>query len=240
MTVLRTEASSTSEARGLPERALRRLRPVLVRRLSARWDVHVTGADQLPATGPVILISNHIGWLDGPLTVATATRPVHALVKQEAFEGRSGLLMRLGAQIPLHRGRTHTQAVRTALRVLRAGQVLLVYPEGTRGDGEVRSTYPGAAYFAMVTGAPIVPVAVLGTREPGADIESRPADGQRVDVVYGGTLHVEPRPWPRDLEALAAEQDRVAAALREHVAAAKELLGRELPGPPPRQEHLDD
>ena len=121
---------------GLVEWPHRVLKPVLRRRLGRRWDVHVTGLDHVPPAGPVILASNHVGWLDGPVTVITSDRAVHALVKHESFEGGAGRLLRLGAQIKLHRGRTDAAAVRTALRVLRAGQVLLVYPEGKRGDGD--------------------------------------------------------------------------------------------------------
>ncbi len=225
---------------GLPELTQRLLKPFVRRRISRRWDVHVRGIGQVPEVGPVILVSNHVGWLDGPVTVVTSDRPVHALVKHESFEGGAGRLLRLGAQIKLHRGRTDAYALRTALRVLRAGQVLLVYPEGKRGDGLVREVFDGAAYLALATGSPVVPVAVLGTREPGAGIESRPSAGQRVDVVYGSPLAVEAVPWPRDARTVATEMDRIADAMRAHVQWATETLQRDLPGPPPQQDTFSD
>lgn len=221
---------------GLVEWPHRVLKPVLRRRLGRRWDVHVTGLDHVPPAGPVILASNHVGWLDGPVTVITSDRAVHALVKHESFEGGAGRLLRLGAQIKLHRGRTDAAAVRTALRVLRAGQVLLVYPEGKRGDGLVHEVFGGAAYLALATGSPVVPVAVIGTREPGADIESKPSSGQRVDVVYGRPLTFAAAPWPRDAGSIAAASDRIADALRAHVQWATDTLQRDLPGPPPQQD----
>jgi len=221
---------------GLPETAHRLLRPLLRRRVAARWDVHVSGLSHVPEAGPVILASNHVGWLDGPVTVLTSDRVVHALVKHESFEGGAGRLLRLGAQIKLHRGRTDAGALRTALRVLRAGQVLLVYPEGKRGDGLVEEVFGGAGYLALATGSPVVPVAVVGTREPGAGIETRPSPGQRLDVVYGRPLTFAAAPWPRDAQAVTAASDQIADALREHVRWATETLKRDLPGPPPQQD----
>lgn len=221
---------------GLTEWPHRLLKSLLRQRVSRRWDVHVRGMGQVPEAGPVILASNHIGWLDGPVTVLTSDRPVHALVKHESFEGNAGRLLRLGAQIKLHRGRTDAAALRAALRVLRAGQVLLVYPEGKRGDGLVHEIAGGAAYLAMATGSPVVPVAVIGTREPGAGIESKPSPGQRVDVVYGSPLTFAATPWPRDAASVSATSEQIADAMRAHVQWATETLQRDLPGPPPQQD----
>jgi 1-acyl-sn-glycerol-3-phosphate acyltransferase len=55
-----------------------------------RWDLRIHHAERVPADGPVILAPNHVGWLDGPLLVGTAPRPVHAMVKLEEFDGRFG------------------------------------------------------------------------------------------------------------------------------------------------------
>ncbi len=212
------------------------LKPLLRNRLGRRWDVHVRGLGYVPTDGPVVLASNHVGWLDGPVTVITSDRAVHALTKQESFHGMSGLLLRLGGQIKLDRARRDAGAVRTALRALRAGQVVLVYPEATRGDGLVHSTTLGAAYLALATGAPVVPVCVVGTRAPGAGVETKPDAGQRVDVVYGRALTFEAMPWPRDAAAIAAADARIAEALRVHVQATTDHLKRDLPGPPPEQD----
>ncbi|MFT4298113.1 MAG: lysophospholipid acyltransferase family protein [Aeromicrobium sp.] len=225
---------------GLPEWPHRFFRSFLRRRVVRRWDVHVRGVGHVPQDGPVILVSNHVGWLDGPVTVATSERVVHALVKHESFAGWPGRLLRASAQIELHRGRTDAAALRKALRVLRAGQVLLVYPEGKRGDGLVQETYGGAAYLALVTGAPVVPVAVLGTREPGAEIESKPAPGQRIDVVYGTPITIPAMPWPRDAFTVAAERERIADVLRVHVETTTQNLKRDLPGAPPKQDSFDE
>ncbi len=134
------------------------MRPIAVQVMGRRWPVTVHGADHVPATGGVILAANHIGLLDGPLLATYAPRPVHALTKREMFDGRLGGFLRGTGQIPLDRYATDPGAIRTGLRVVRDGGVLGIFPEGTRGGGDFRRFHHGAAYFALVTGAPVVPV----------------------------------------------------------------------------------
>ncbi|MFT4189012.1 MAG: lysophospholipid acyltransferase family protein [Aeromicrobium sp.] len=226
-------AEATPVRSGLREWPHRLMKPFLRRRVTRRWDVNVRGMGYLPGSGPAIIVSNHIGWLDGPVTVATADRTVHALVKAESFDGKAGRFLRWAAQIKLHRGRTDAAAVRTALRVLRAGQVLLLYPEGRRGAGTVEEVFDGAGYLALTTGAPVVPVAVVGTREPGAAVDVKPPKGSRIDIVYGDQIHISPLDWPRDSWQVAKASDQIARALRQHVEDTLDRLKRELPGPPP-------
>lgn len=221
---------------GLPEAGLRSLLPLGRRLARRRWDVHVTSPEHVPAAGPVILAANHLGWLDGPLLVSTAPRPSHALVKREVFVGRTGRLLRYVQQIPLHRELIDTGAARTALRVLRSGQVLVIFPESVRGAGTVERTKPGAAWLALVTGAPIVPVALFGTRLPGAGPDDLPPPGTRLDVVYGEPLHTAPQPWPRDAGTIEDAEVRVREHLASHVARASSALGLQLPGPLPTEE----
>lgn len=224
---------STPAPRGLPETGLTLLRPFARRRIRRSWDLHETGAHHVPAQGPVILASNHLGWLDGPLLIVCAPRPAHALVKSEAFEGRTGRLLRFAGQIPVHRDRPDAGALRRSADALACGQAVVVYPEGRRGDGELREVRSGVAWLAMVSGAPVVPVAIFGTRDPGADSESRPVKGSRLDVVYGAPVRFEVRPWPRTTRDVADVTARIRDHLRSHLEDAKRTTGRELPGPLP-------
>jgi 1-acyl-sn-glycerol-3-phosphate acyltransferase len=219
--------------RGLPEGALRFLRNRFRTYFHRRWEIHERGHTQVPASGPLILASNHIGWLDGPLLVATAPRPAHAMVKEEEFIGRSGRLLRLVAQIKVARDRTDTAAVREALRALRAGQCVLIYPEDRRGDGEFTRFKGGVTYLALVTGAPVVPVAIFGTRQPGEGPQARPAPGSRLDIVYGEPIQFPMQGWPRDRGMLEDAGDQIHDHLRAHVSQAKDALRRDLPGPLP-------
>lgn len=219
--------------RPLPETGLRTLRPLVRLYLRRRWDLHVEGVEHVPAEGPVIFASNHIGWLDGPLLILCTPRPAHALVKIESFEGRTGLLLRFAGQIPLDRFRRDVGALRTAAGALAAGQSVVIYPEGIRGAGDVATTKDGVAWLALVSGAPVVPVALFGTRPPGGHADARPARGARIDIVYGEPFRVAPQPWPRTRARVAEVGGLVREHLRRHVRRAAERGSLELPGPLP-------
>ncbi|MGZ4445758.1 MAG: lysophospholipid acyltransferase family protein [Nocardioides sp.] len=209
------------------------LRPFARWVIRRRFAVRLHGADLVPATGPVIFVSNHIGIVDGPLLAIFAPRPVHALTKDEMFRGALGPFLRASGQIPLDRFHTDPAAVKACLRVLRDGGAVGIYPEGTRGDGTLSSFHRGAAYAALVSGAPVVPVVMLGSREPGAGTNALPPRGGVVDMVFGAPVALAAQPWPRTRE----QVERASALLREHLLAhldhARASTGRELPGPLP-------
>ena len=83
------------------------------------------------------------------------------------FRGFLGRFLLASGQIPLDRLRTDPAAVKSCLRALRDGRAVGIYPEGSRGAGDLQRFHRGAAYLALVSGAPIVPVITLGSREPG-------------------------------------------------------------------------
>jgi len=213
---------------------LRVLRPAGRAVLNRRWDIRVHGDEHVPRQGAAIIASNHLGLLDGPLLAAFAPRPVHALTKREIFDGRMGMFLRAFGQVPLSRYDADPAAVKDCLRVLRDGGVVAIYPEGGRGDGLMRHVHTGVAYLALATGAPVVPLVMFGTREPGGHMDSVPARGARFDFVYGAPVYWEAQPWPRTQ----AEVRRTTAELRnrfvEHLVEATVRTGRELPGPLPQ------
>jgi 1-acyl-sn-glycerol-3-phosphate acyltransferase len=198
-----------------------------------RYDVRVHHPERFPKRGPGVVTANHIGIIDGPLMAIFAPRPVHALTKIEMFDGRLGRFLTFTGQIPLDRFRTDPLAVRTALRVLRAGGTVGVFPEGTRGNGELDSFRRGAAYLAMVTGAPVVPLTFIGSREPGGHTNSLPPKRGRIDIVVGRSIPVDAVPWPRlssEVAALTSDlHERMLAGLKDALAET----GRDLPGPLP-------
>lgn len=222
-----------SAVNGLPEGGQRLLRRLARGHFRRSWDIHQHGQDMVPAQGPVILASNHIGWLDGPLLFVTSPRPSHALVKEEEFHGRTGWLLRFAGQIKVSRSRNDTGAVRRAVQALAAGQVVLIYPEGKRGAGEFKRFKKGVAYLALVSGAPVVPVAIFGTRQPGEPADAHPAKGARLDIVYGEPVQLPMRVWPRDRGTMADAGERILDHLRAHVSRSKSALQRDLPGPLP-------
>lgn len=198
-----------------------------------RYAVQLHGTEHVPRTGAVIMACNHVGIMDGPLLAIFSPRPVHALTKSEMFVGHLGRFLLLVGQIPLHRTFADTSAVKLALKVLRDGRAVGIYPEGARGDGELKRFRRGAAYFALATGAPVVPVVMFGTREPGGGPASLPDKRARIDIVYGEPFRVDPVPWPRRR----VQVEQVSKLLQEHMQVhldrAKASIGRNLPGPLP-------
>jgi 1-acyl-sn-glycerol-3-phosphate acyltransferase len=136
---------------------------VLVMRLLFRMEVR--GTEHIPATGPVLLVSNHASVLDPPLIGGAAPRPLCFMAKAELFRiPLFGRLIRALNARPVRREGSSAGALRDALGTLRAGNAVLVFPEGTRGTGdEVRAGKPGAGMLAVASGASVVPVYVSGT-----------------------------------------------------------------------------
>ena len=218
----------------LPERNLERLRRLAPLWIDRTWKVQLHGADIVPASGPVILAANHIGWLDGPLLIFKTPRPAHALAKRELYEGKMGRLLTAAAQIPVSRTGTDAGALRTAAEAVLAGQAVVIYPEGRRGAGDLKRLKGGVSWLALVTGAPIVPVSIFGTRPPGGDKDARPDKGAQIDVVFGQPLRLDKVEWPRTTTLIETTTKRIGKHLRGALAEAQELTGRELPGPLPK------
>lgn len=214
------------------EWGLRLVRPVAAVVLRVCWRIQLHGADRVPSSGPVILAANHIGWLDGPVLVATTRRLTFALGKHELFVGLGGWLLTQIGQISVNRHELDPRAIRRAVQVLRADRVLTVFPEGVRRDGLVDSAQGGTAYLAMVTGATVVPVAILGTREAGQTRSQAPHFRRPIHVVFGEPIAVDQVPWPRRKQPVAALTEDLRLRLVEHVVAAQRLTGLPLPGPP--------
>lgn len=215
---------------------LYRLRPLGRAAIRRRNKVRVHGAEHMPRTGPVIVACNHVGISDGPLLAIFAPRPVHALTKLEMFKGLMGTFLRATGQIPLYRFGPDPAAVKECLRVLREGRVVGIFPEGARGAGEFDRFHRGAAYLALVTGAPVVPVVQFGTREPGAGNHTLPRRGAVIDMVLGAPYTFDPVPWPRTKEQVEKASLVLREHLRAHLAHAKQVTGRTLPGPLPAQD----
>lgn len=235
----RQPTSRGTAAGPVPRQAvLRALRPTARALLGAWFDVRLSGTDHVPGDGPVVLASNHVGVIDGPLLAAVSPRPVHVLTKQEMFHGALGAFLDAVGQIPLDRFHPDRGALRSCLAALGAGGAVGIFPEGRRCDGELHRFHHGAAWLALASGAPVVPVTLVGTRDPGGGAGSVPRRGTRLDVAFGPAWSVPAGPRPRG-QVVAAS-----ASLRAHMldvqARALHRLGRELPGPlPPGEAEAD-
>lgn len=148
----------------------------------AIWRPKVTGVEHFPATGAVLVASNHLSLLDSFLLPVIAPRQIRFIARADLWRrpGIKGLAMRLFftviGTVPVERGtlRSAQGSLDVALDVLREGDVFGIYPEGTRSrDGRLYKGRTGVAHLALSSGAPIVPVGLQGTDKvfrPGSKI----------------------------------------------------------------------
>jgi glycerol-3-phosphate dehydrogenase (NAD(P)+) len=189
------------------------------------------GMAHLPRTGPLILAPNHRSFLDPFLIGTLVRRPVYFVAKKELFQRRwqAWLLNSLGA-FPVDRGAGDADAMATARRILERGDVVVIFPEGTRvRTGPLGAARRGVGRLALETGARVVPVAVIGTGNIRRGWRVRP---HKVRVRCG-----------RPLSFPTAEQPsrRLAAAVTERVWACVNLQWEWLGGTPaPRNQPVTD
>lgn len=146
------------------------------------YRVRVRGVERVPRTGPVVLVANHSTMIEPQLIFGMLPRRSVFLVKEEMFVGVAGWGLRRIGQVPVRRGTPDRTALATLTEVLADGGLVGVFPEGTRGAGDVDRAQQGAAWLVRKAGAVVLPVAVRGTlRPPGSRRRLRPV----VDVVVG-------------------------------------------------------
>ncbi|MEE4546202.1 lysophospholipid acyltransferase family protein [Streptomyces sp. V4-01] len=217
----------TSQARPAPgPRGAAVARGIGIGLMNGLWRPRVLGAWRIPAQGPVILAGNHSHNVDGPMLIGTSPRPIHFLVKKQAFVGPLDPFLRSIGQIGIDRDSADRTAVGAALGVLERGGVLGIFPEGTRGNGDFAELRGGLAYFALRSGAPVLPVAVLGTARTGRVARRLPPLGARVDVVFGEPFDAGDGSGRRTRTALDAATVRIQERLAAHLADARQATGR--------------
>ncbi len=131
-----------------------------------QFGLRVEGREHEPAAGPVLVVSNHVSALDPPMVGVALRRQSRYMAKQELMDTPVlGLFLRSIGVFPVRRGEADRRSIRVALDALERGGVLVMFPEGTRSpDGRLQVAEPGAAMLALRTGAPVLPVAVIGTQ----------------------------------------------------------------------------
>ena len=134
-------------------------------RLVAR--VAVYGADRMPTNGGLVVAANHFSWIDPPALGAVSPRTLYFLAKSEAHRVPGlGQLIRAFGALAVRRGESDRDAVRTMRQVVRDGNVLGMFAEGTRqGGGVPGPVQPGAAMVAINENVPLIPAAIYGSHE---------------------------------------------------------------------------
>jgi 1-acyl-sn-glycerol-3-phosphate acyltransferase len=173
------------------------------------------GLEHLPRRGPVIVVSNHVSYMDAIILGSASPRPIHFIVLQWMYDLLAIRWFYWGmGTIPVRAG-SDARGIRRALRTLSAGHVVGVFPEGSRSaDGRVREAQPGAALLAALSGAPVVPAFIDGARDsmPVGTRFPRPA---RIHVRFGPALRFPPGRGARDREALQEFAQRMETSIRD-------------------------
>lgn len=128
------------------------------------YRVSVSGLENVPETGGAIIVANHLSYLDPPLIGVILRRPIRFMAKKELFRFRAfaWLIRKLGA-FPVDRGSVDRAAIKEAIDTVSSGKLLGIFPEGGRSkDGRLQRGHAGAALIAIKTGAPVIPVGIIG------------------------------------------------------------------------------
>lgn len=169
------------------------------------------GRENIPAVGPVVLCANHISNLDPPLVGIPLSRKVHYMAKEELFRVPvfGWLITQLGA-FPVKRGGVSKESIRYAIQMLKDGNVMGIFPEGSRNSGGMGKK--GAAMIALKSGATVIPVAVVGRYIP----------FRRMTVIYGKPVDLsEFAEGGSDM--LEAATEKIMNTIREMVTAEKNV-----------------
>jgi 1-acyl-sn-glycerol-3-phosphate acyltransferase len=145
-----------------------------------------SGQENIPTTGPVILAPVHVSHLDPPAVACGCRRVMRFMAKEELFKVPVfGPLIRSLGAFPVKRGEGDTESIRFSMEVLERGEMMLIFPEGTRGDGEtLLPMNRGVAMLAKRTQAKVIPVAIIGSFQRLPRGRSKLKRG-RIRVIYG-------------------------------------------------------
>ena len=140
--------------------------------------VRYVNPEMIPATGAAIIAANHLTTID-PFGVGQPTpRRVHFMAKKELFgSALSRWYMLSGNAFPVERGKMDLTAIKTALRILQGGQLLVIFPQGTRGGTDAKG---GASFLALKAKVPVIPV--------GITLKRNWFGGQRYTFRYGAAI----------------------------------------------------
>lgn len=147
---------------------------------------HLRGADNVPRTGPLLIVSNHVGAVDPALIGGWTPRPVWFMAKAELFRNRlSGAIMRAYHAFPVVRHSADRTALRQAFALLENGKAVVLFPEGHRADdARLHRAEPGAGFIARRSGAPLVPIGITGSERVLGRSKMIPRRAP-VDMVFG-------------------------------------------------------
>jgi 1-acyl-sn-glycerol-3-phosphate acyltransferase len=178
--------------------------------------IKIRGVENLPREGGFILASNHLSYFDPPLVGTWVPRQVYFMAKQELFKNPLfGNIIKRTNALPLRRGTIDRVALDLCVETLKAGNVLTVFPEGTRAkEGHFLKPKPGIGMVAVRAGCPIVPVLIDGSNQLMDCLLGR----YRIRITYGQPLSAE---WVKSFEATKESYTQIAEKVMERIEALK-------------------
>lgn len=204
----------------------RLVRGTLGRLLRLIFRVRVLGRENLPASGGYVLAGNHISYADPMLLWCAAPRPVHFMAKSELWgHPVMGWGLDMFWAFPVDRGRADRTALAKAAAYLDAGERVAIFPEGTRNFAGEAEAQGGAAFIALRSGVPLVPVGIAGTegiKPAGARFMRFP----RVTISVGQPVCAEDFPGVPRKEVVEAMTAEVMRRITDQVAHAREVGAR--------------
>jgi 1-acyl-sn-glycerol-3-phosphate acyltransferase len=145
-------------------------------------DVH-----KVPKKGAAILAANHVSYYD-PLAIGVGFyRKLHYMAKEELFKEWFGPILTALTAFPVRRGHADRKALKMTLNLLKDGELIGIFPEGKRSpDGEIKEAEPGMAIISIMSGTPIIPVAIVGSRK--TLVRKFPPKFKKIMVKYGDAI----------------------------------------------------
>jgi len=150
--------------------------------------MHIRGRYNVPRKGPYILAPNHLSWTDIPLVAAYVPGKVIYMAKEEYFSSRLAWLVRFLGAFPVKRGEGDRQALRAAEEQLKKGNVVVLFPEGTRSKTRTMAKgHAGLGMIALRSGVPVIPVAIWGSEN------ALKKFGTSITISYGKPMTFKPK-----------------------------------------------
>jgi 1-acyl-sn-glycerol-3-phosphate acyltransferase len=154
--------------------------------LKLLFRIDVKGVEHIPSEGAFLIAPNHISFLDPVVVGAFVPRNLHYMSRENLFDiFFLGWLLRICQAFPLRRDRPHPQAMKKAISILKEGEGLLIFPEGTRSiTGKLKEGNPGLGMLACASGAPVIPAKVSGA-EKALPMDARWIRLEKIHVRFG-------------------------------------------------------
>lgn len=208
---------------------------LLVRPLLKSWyRFLVFGEENVPKRGPLLVVSNHLSIMDMPVLLAALPRPAAMLGRSESLAAPLGSAMAKVGLIDMDYQRPDFTAFAAASAVLAAGESVAMFPEQQRGDGQVHTMKHTVALLALVTGAPVLPAVITGTRKEGMNDEALPRRRSRIAVTFGQPFTISAVDDVYRRKVITAAGERIRQHLHDLVAVAVETSAMRLPVHPPQ------